>query len=74
MADSRSQSARLSAGTGGAAGGRGTLDRKNARPEEPKQRNFGTIDGQLASSRNGVRWNRAGDETGTMVGDQAVPL
>ena len=31
------------------------------------RRNFGTIDVQLASSRNGAHWNRAGDETGTMV-------
>ena len=31
------------------------------RTEEPKQRNFGTIDVQLASSRYGVQWERAGD-------------
>ena len=33
----------------------------HARPEEPIQRNFGTIDVQLASSRDGVNWDRAGD-------------
>ena len=33
----------------------------HARPEEPLQRNFGTIDVQLASSRDGVSWERAGD-------------
>ena len=33
----------------------------HARPEEPIQRNFGTIDVQLASSRDGIEWARAGD-------------
>ena len=38
----------------------GLLYAYHARPEEPKQRNFGTIDVQLASSRDGVHWDRAG--------------
>ena len=39
----------------------GLLYAYQARPEEPRQRNFGTIDVQLASSRDGVDWERSGD-------------
>ena len=39
----------------------GLLYAYHARPEEPRQRNYGTIDVQLASSRNGLDWERAGD-------------
>ena len=41
----------------------GLLYAYQARPEEPRQRNFGTIDVQLASSRDGVDWERSGDRT-----------
>jgi hypothetical protein len=39
----------------------GLLWAYHTRPEEPKQRTFGTIDVQLASSRDGINWDRAGD-------------